>query len=270
MIPRLANLLETPLPGGWVEALMESVRETPGGSLKLKDLELTAERKRRRADHNLYVTDKRDVAAICTKIKDSLCNFLGERMEIDDELIEATQPFVDLNPAADVRTVFKIWGADLDLETLAAEYQEVQDFKDIETLRNNPLREKVEFFASSENYTGISKILARILAAKPHSADVERIVSASVCLKSKNRQRLLVDTENLYLYIHCNMPPLTQWDPRPAVLHWLRKREHRVRERTKAEEQEYFSGIFPQATKKYLHDASAQPTETRVSKPKKF
>jgi len=33
---------------------------------------------------------------------------------------------------------------------------------------------------------------------------------------------------------------------------------------------EYFSGIFPQATKKYLDDASAQPTETRVSKPKKF
>ena len=60
--------------------------------------------------------------------------------------------------------------------------------------------------------------MARILAAKPHSVDVERIISASNMLKTDHHQHLSIDTENLHLYIHFNMLSLSEWDPLNAVL----------------------------------------------------
>ena len=46
------------------------------------------------------------------------------------------------------------------------------------------------------------------------------------------------------------MPPLYVWDPRPAVLLWLNKRRHRVTDRPKGKEQQYFHGVFPEASAK--------------------
>ena len=56
------------------------------------------------------------------------------------------------------------------------------------------------------------------------SVDVERSISCSVVLKSTSHSRMLLETENLNLYVHYNMPPLDQWNPKPAVICWINER----------------------------------------------
>jgi len=72
---------------------------------------------------------------------------------------------------------------------------------------------------------------------KPHSADVERLISTSNILKSSDRQSLIVETENEYLFVHFNMPPLTLWDLRPATFLWINSSNRRLKETSKAREQ---------------------------------
>ena len=47
-----------------------------------------------------------------------------------------------------------------------------------------PLRDVVLSLAHSEHYLTVNTVLARILAAKPHSADAERLISSSNTLKT--------------------------------------------------------------------------------------
>jgi len=49
--------------------------------------------------------------------------------------------------------------------------------------------------------------MSQILAAKPHSADVERCIGANSLLNPLLRVSLKVDTENLCLFMHHNLPP---------------------------------------------------------------
>ena len=70
--------------------------------------------------------------------------------------------------------------------------------------------------------------LSRVLVCKPHSADCEPLVSAYNLLKTNSRSSLERDTIADYLYVRINMPPLVEFDPRPAVLHWLTDKKRRV------------------------------------------
>ena len=63
----------------------------------------------------------------------------------------------------------------------------------------------------------------------------------------------VVDTENLYLfvyYVHYNIPALYEWNPRPAVLLWLKSKERCYHtDWPKSKEQPYFRGVFAEASK---------------------
>ena len=59
------------------------------------------------------------------------------------------------------------------------------------------------------------------MCAKPHSVDVERIISANNVLKSVHSNRMKIETENNQLFIHYNILYLENWNPRPAILAWL-------------------------------------------------
>ena len=54
----------------------------------------------------------------------------------------------------------------------------------------------------------------KIMCAKPHSADVERIISANNFPKYVHRNRMKIDTENNKVCIHFNMPDLEHSNPR--------------------------------------------------------
>ena len=58
------------------------------------------------------------------------------------------------------------------------------------------------------------------------------------------RCSLDVETENLYLYVYFNMPVLSQWDPRPAIVKQIETKNRRNKTTDKAQDQSWFNGIF--------------------------
>lgn len=252
---KLLALKDHPLTGGWFQTYTKSVQEQTDGSLTLKGIPLTKKSGRQSKNHNLYVSQKRDVSAVCNEVVLSLAEFLEQRFEIDDNLLLVLKPFATLKKSADLDQVHKMICEDLDLTEIALEYGEILSLENIEFLRQLKLSSLVRFLASSDEYTNVATAMARILAAKPHSADVERLISTSTALKSITRSSLSVESENEYLFVHHNMPPLIEWKPQAAVLLWLKKREHRLRDTPKATDQDWFNGIF--------HGNSSESTDNK-------
>jgi len=75
---------------------------------------------------------------------------------------------------------------------------------------------------------------ARTLVAKPHSCDVERLVSAYNLFKDDDRCSLSAETVDAYLHVHINMPVLADFDPRPVLTLWTRKSDRRPHDNKKA------------------------------------
>jgi hypothetical protein len=82
----------------------------------------------------------------------------------------------------------------------------------------------------------------KIFVAKPHSAEVERLISCYNIMKT-SRSSLSPDTIKNSLYIQFNMVTVNNFNPQPAVLIWLNKKD----KHTKATQQEYYEGVFPEA-----------------------
>jgi hypothetical protein len=94
--------------------------------------------------------------------------------------------------------------------------------------------------------------LLKFAACTPHSADVERSISADHRLKSKLRTKFNLETENKYLFIHYNMPDLADWDPTNAAKLFFDEKLRRERDvscaaGSKSRAQAYFKGVFPEA-----------------------
>jgi hypothetical protein len=249
---KLANLKTTPLLGGWVQTLNELIVKTDDSGivrLLLYDVELHTETRRRKQHHTL-VTDRRDSTAIMNEVSDSLIEFLAQRFASDQNLLDILVPFVKLQNDANLSAVHSLVCCDLNLQNFALEYGDLMDLDNIDSLRKMHLKQLIATLVKSntDNFSTIIKVFARVLAAKPHSADVERLISASNNLKSCDRSRMNIETTNLYLYIHYNMPVLSEWDPRAAVMHWLSEKRRRVRSRKKARQQPYFNGVFCEAS----------------------
>ncbi|KAF0703482.1 Uncharacterized protein FWK35_00036588, partial [Aphis craccivora] len=66
------------------------------------------------------------------------------------------------------------------------------------------------------------------------------------------------------LFIHFNMPTLQNWDPRPAIQIWLNQNERRIKDTPKAKEQEWFNGIFMEATKRKSEEQTELKTKKRM------
>ena len=71
-----------------------------------------------------------------------------------------------------------------------------------------------------------------------------------------------VETENLSLYLFV----LTTWDPRPAVLYWLRNiKVRRVVTRPKGKRTRVFYGIFPEASDMSDDDKSSDDVQLKLT-----
>jgi hypothetical protein len=266
---KLFSLVQTPLLGGWASTLQGQMESDPENSeVRLKGIELHTATSRRK-EHHKFVTDRRDSMAVTNEVIQSLVEFLTQRFSADDRLLSVVKPFINLNPEADLKEVHRTICSDLDIEQLGLEYGELLDMENLVDIRQMSLREVVRILATSKNYLTVTTALSRLLAAKPHSADVERLISASNLLKSPGRSKMNLETENLYLFIHYNMPPLYTWDPKPAVLHWMQKKAHRVRDREKGKAQEYFLGIFPEASAKEMSSQNMMDDDPSIQQKQK-
>jgi hypothetical protein len=242
---KIEQLKEKPLLGGWQTKFENMTVTNANGEVFLRGikLELTT---RRRENHHLYVTDKRNIDAVTNEISCSLVEFLKQRFSFDDVITSHLVHFVQFDVQnTDLTAVHTAIAADLDITELALEFEELASHSQTTC---KPLPELVKCLSKSQEYPYVLIALARILAAKPHSADVERCISANNLLKTSLRSSLDLCTESRYLFIHNNLPPVADWNARPAVLRWLSEKKRRVTIPTKAKEQSYFRHVFPQAT----------------------
>ena len=160
----------------------------------------------------------------------TLCNFLTQKFEEDEEIFTVLESFVNFDTNADLEKVHTLIASDLCPTTLDLEYFELVEIFS-EKLKTLPLPEKMKAIGQLNNYPIITKILVRIVAAKPHSADVESLISISNKFKTSLRSSITVDTENLYLYIYFNVLDLEHWDPRPAITKLLESKQRRQKDR---------------------------------------
>ena len=215
---KIASLNEQPLIGGWQETLQNSIVKNSNGDVLLRDVTLH-QPSRRRDKHHLYVTDKRDKAAVCNEISRSLVEFLRQCFSIDEAISDQLAAFVHFDTErVDLRAVHKAIATDLDISELSMEFEELAQNGKATAMC---LPELVKSLVNSGHYPNVLAVLCRILATKPHLADVERTISANNLLKTSLRSSLNIDTESSYIFIHHNLPCVADWDPRPSVLHWL-------------------------------------------------
>jgi len=80
---KIMQLKENQLLGGWQEALNNSTVKNTDGDVILKGIKLR-QTLRQPNKHHLFVSDKRDVTAVCNEISDSLVEFLHQRFSIDE------------------------------------------------------------------------------------------------------------------------------------------------------------------------------------------
>lgn len=78
---------------------------------------------------------------------------------------------------------------------LDMEYSDIVSLKLLETFYNKSLRETLNLLLSLKQYPVVSTILARMIAAKPHNADVERLISFNNILKTCDGSAFSLSTE---------------------------------------------------------------------------
>jgi len=66
-------------------------------------------------------------------------------------------------------------------------------------------------------------------------------------MKTSRRISLTSETIKDSFYIRINMVIVNNFNPEPAVLLWLNKKDRHSKKHTKAIQQEYFEGVFPEA-----------------------
>lgn len=133
-----------------------------------------------------------------------------------------------------LQDVHKYNGKDIDLQELALECEELLSMENIMQIQKVNLYELFKTLCTSQNFKNVILLLTKILVAKPSSADVECLISASNLLKSPLRSAINVETKNMYLYVHYNMLPLYDWNPNMAIIIWMNNKKHSVITRSKA------------------------------------
>lgn len=237
----LESLKQGPMLGGYEYKLANSLsfNETEN-TWFMKDIELKDERIFRSVE---------STENFRTKVVDHLIEALDDRFKLEnDQLVSVIQAFVELKASAQIEKVHELIAKDLDLSSMAMQYM---DLSAAHHLKSLSFAELVKFVTSPEQrnyYEEISIAFCRILAATPHSADVERCVSANNLLKTALRNSFKIENENNYLFIHFNLPALEDWCPKKAAAKWVNMVDRRQRNVTtsvgKATVQPYFNGIF--------------------------
>lgn len=247
----LNDLKSNPLPGGFENALSDQIEIKKCDQIEkfyLKDIELLAPAVSRRETLPLDVLRR--------NIIDSLTDYLNIRMENQNEsLLSEIEAFLKFDENFNINTIHDLIGKDLDKASLHLQYTDLSNSSN--EIKGLPLLQLIKYLSDPSRIIFFSELItniSRIGACTHNSADCERVISANNNLKTNKRMCVTTSTENCYLYIHFNMPPLEQWNPRSAVLHYLnevhRRQSHRSTESKTTTQQPYFKHIFEDSHEK--------------------
>lgn len=260
-IKELESLKDESLTGGWEETFNSKV----DSENKFYGIQL--EHSWRRTNSvNLYVPDSRSFAAVRTEIVESLRNFLDERLSIDDELIDVVEALTPQNFSTiskeKVKAVQQLLLPDFELREVSRSLSVVADT--INGTENNSTHFQLMqrlIQCDDEEYKPTIVALARIIAAKPHSMDVERLISSYNLIKSTDRSSLTGETLQDYLVVRHNMPCTATFDVRQAVEEWTRRTQRKPRQDrdiTRFMHLEYVANFF--GTSSSHTDSSTPPS----------
>lgn len=191
----LEGMINVKLPGGFENNLSKQlVHEEENGKISLKSIELQPACASRRSAISF-----KDVRV---KILEALENFLTERFVKDDKLLDAITPFVSFNKDANIEEIHSLLAPDISLPNLYVQFNDFSNGADaIKEMNLNDIILKLSKTVESRStYKELITVLARISACTPHSSDVERLISANNRLKTKQRSRISIQTENRYMY----------------------------------------------------------------------
>ena len=242
-IEKVRGLQSKPLLGGWESAFNEdfdSIGNTFHGHVLF-------EKERRSKKRNLFVSEERSFVAIRVECIDAMITFMSQRLHLDESFIEEIRSFCNFEATDEQLTkVHKAIAPDIDIASIADQYDDLRrSGLAVGKLATDTL--KAICVLSNQNagmYSELSIILSRLLVCKPHSADCERAISVYSRIKTASRISLSRESLSNYLYVNMNMPPLTKFDPRPAVNRFLTMKKRRNREAIKADKQEWFKRVF--------------------------
>lgn len=173
----------------------------------------------------------------------SLKSQLATTFSKESKLIELKK-FINFEEV-DIDSIRLIIAKDLKLREVSLEYDEI--LKTTSLLKNLKLclniQSQIKTLLLTKEYPNVCIMLARVSVLKPHSADVERLISINNSFKTSNRTNISLQHKNEILYINYNMPVLEKFDPRPAV-ELFAETNRRERETPLAKNQKWFQGIF--------------------------
>lgn len=231
-----------PIKGGFESNLMENVTHQEGVPY-WSGVELMKSRERR---NNIPF----DIRQFKDEVVSLLVEFLKVRLQDEDkQLLSTIDSFLKFDNSCDIAKVHELIAKDLCLLELNVQYSDLCN--SVDGIKKQSLSELLKYLSSisrAEYFREISIVVARILACTPHSADVERTISANNNLKTHKRNCFQISTENDYLYAHFNMPPLEKFDVRSAVKKWMcetnRRQASCTISSTKSINRKYFKNIF--------------------------
>jgi len=236
------------LLGGEEDILEKSINVDSSGAGKelMYKGHVLWEKSRRNLAHNENVSEARCHSAVRVEVIRSMVEFFSQRLpETEFQQLEPLRHIVPTTTDEQLRQCHQLIIPDLELSDFVMSYREVCD--ELQSAKPETLHPRVVIrrIHKVEVWRSLTVAIGRLLAAKPHSADVERLISSYNMLKTPDRSRLSPGTLFDLLYIRHNLPPLSQWDPRPSVMYWLSKRDRRPQQNPKkAKDQIWFKGIF--------------------------
>lgn len=266
----IEELKSKPLLGGWESTLQNTVVKedllNDDGqaicNIKLKNIDLSTEEIEKRGAHN----KKRHFEVVRAEIIEKLLQLTKNNFDFEDELIKLLIPFVKFDKEnVNIMEIHEKIAPDLDISSLGLQFNELCE---LGQLRDCNISDIVSHLAANDvnsSYVDVLTVFARLVAATPSSADVERSISANNLLKTSLRSSLKLETENNYLHVHYNMPSLTEWEPKDAVVRWLNSKERRKTNLTAKnveKSQRHFMGVFPEAKQRKETDDLEQSNRT--------
>lgn len=256
---RLLEFIDKPKENGWEQEFLSSLDLKDDGKYFFGHKLLTYSGRSNRLGRCTFTELNRK------RIIETLINLINERMSFDLELQDNLKPLAEINRSfsrQSLQLCHKAIIPDLNEEEFYVDYALAGDLLNGKKF-DSPLQTLGELIQlDPDNLMVLKTCLARVAAAKPHSSDVERIISKTiipnqisalftvVCsgvynlLKDTDRASLGPDTLFNYLYINMNMPPLHEYDPGDAVKLWMQKKKRCPHLSNTAKQQEWFRGVF--------------------------
>ena len=243
----LGELETKPLLGGWEERFYEDLNSEDDETYTFHGITLIKNKTKRRKIHHLYVSEFRSFDSVRSESCLVLKNFFTNRLDMPfTKDVKILQTLNNSVTDDEIKLCHKVICPDFDLLNFASSYREAAA---CDQLKGKKITEKnvLKSILKVDHWRPLAVAMARIIAATPHSADVERLISYYNILKTSDRSSLSPATIKNQLYIKINMPTLSEFDPQPAINYWVNLKERHPKPHTKAVYQPYFKNVFAES-----------------------